>query len=82
MFRMNEPYHLFTSPSAITCSSLGAFANGQITYSTDTTSPHDFGTVATFTCNTGFSLSGDSTRICGSGGVWSGSSPVCIGKLP
>ena len=77
---------LLSSLSAVTCSSLGTFANGQIIYSTDTTAPYDYGTVATFTCNTEFSLSGDSTRTCrGDGssqiGVWSGSSPVCVGEL-
>ena len=76
----------FTSFPAITCPSLGAFANGQVSYSPDTTAPHNFGTVATFSCNTGFSLSGGSTRTCGGdgssqNGVWSGSSPVCVGEL-
>ena len=76
---------LYYSFSAITCpSSLGTLDNGQISYSTDTTAPFDYGTVVTFTCNTGFSLSGDSMRSCGGdgssqSGVWSGSSPVCIG---
>ena len=76
----------FASHTVITCLSLEAIANGQITYSPDTISPYNFGTVATFTCNTGFSLSGDMTRTCGGdgssqSGVWSGSSPVCVGEL-
>ena len=88
MFQRNEPIPLIfcTSVSAITCPSLGTFANGQITYSIDITAPHNFGTVAIFSCNTGFSLSGGSTRTCGGdgsseNGVWSGSSPVCVGEL-
>ena len=72
---------LYSSLGPVVCSSLGTRANGQITYSPDATSPHDFGTVATFTCNTGFSLRGDRMRTCGSGEVWSGSSPVCVGEL-
>ena len=79
--RVAPPYFLCTI-SAIICLPLGAITNGQVTYSTF---PHNFGTVATFTCNTGFSLSGDSTRTCGGdgssqNGVWSGSSPVCVGE--
>ena len=74
-----------TTISAITCHSLGTIANGQVTDSTDTTSPSDFGTVATFTCNTGFGLDGDRMRTCGGdgssrSGVWSGSSPMCVGE--
>ena len=80
------PYHSYTSLTAITCQSLGTFANGQIAYSPDTIAPHNFGTVATFTCNTGFRLSGDMMRTCGGdgssqSGEWSGSSPVCVGEL-
>ena len=72
--------------SVITCLSLGAITDGQVIYSPDTTSPHDFGTVATFTCNTGCNLIGDSARTCGGdgssqSGVWSGSSPVCLCEL-
>ena len=76
-----------TSLTAITCSvSLGSITNGQVTYSPDTTPPYDFGTVATFSCNTGFSLSVDVVRTCGGdgssqSGEWSGSSPVCVGEL-
>ncbi|XP_064386665.1 sushi, von Willebrand factor type A, EGF and pentraxin domain-containing protein 1-like [Halichondria panicea] len=34
-------------------------------------------TVATYTCDTGYTLNGVSTRTCGSDGVWSGSDPTC-----
>jgi hypothetical protein len=38
---------------------------------------------AVFTCNTGYTLVGSSTRICQASGVWSTVSPVCQinGKL-
>ncbi len=62
-------------------------ANGQIVFSNDTTSPFDFGTLATYTCDTGFSLVGESdgTRTCsGDGsspvGMWTGDIPTCIGE--
>ena len=86
MLKGYAPYHLLYFYSVITCPSLGAITDGQVIYSPDTTSPHDFGTVATFICNTGCSLSGDSARTCGGdgssqSGVWSGSSPVCLCEL-
>ena len=35
-----------------------------------------------FTCNTGYELTGSDTRICQSDGGWSGSDAVCrIGKI-
>ena len=76
---------MYMQPAAITCSSLLGPDNGQVTYSTDTTSPFDIGTMATYSCNTGFGLSGgDATRSCGGdgsspNGIWSGMSPTCQG---
>ena len=37
----------------------------------------DIGGRATYTCNSGFSLVGSSTRTCLSNGSWSGSQPIC-----
>ena len=58
--------------------------NGMIAYSSDTTSPFDFETTATFTCNEGFFIEGEPTRSCaGDGssinGMWNGASPFCAG---
>ena len=39
------------------------------------------GGVATYTCNPGFILVGNNTRICGSDGTWSGMMPTCERKL-
>ena len=71
--------------SAITCDSLGSFANGVITYRADRTSPFDLGTTATYSCNKGYYLEGEDVRTCvedGSGvnGIWSGSTPRCAGR--
>ena len=44
----------------------------------DTLAP---GGVANYTCDPGFILVGDRTRICGSDGTWSGVPPVCERKL-
>ena len=35
------------------------------------------GTVATYSCDVGYSLSGDSERTCQGSGMWSGAVPVC-----
>ena len=38
----------------------------------------DFGSVANYTCNEGFSLlQGDAKRTCGPDGGWSGNEPTC-----
>ena len=39
------------------------------------------GGVATYTCDPGFILVGDSTRICRDTGTWSGEEPTCERKL-
>ena len=51
----------------------------------DRTSPFDFGTTATYSCNEGYYLQGEDVRTCvedGSGvnGIWSGSTPRCAGR--
>ncbi len=60
-------------------------ANGFVSYSPDTTSPFNYATTATYTCNDGFFLSVDAARVCiGDGssvtGSFSGSDPVCTRK--
>ena len=77
-------YILVPLKSAITCTSLSQINNGLVTYRPDTTSPFNFGTTATYSCNENFFLQGDRTRTCGGAGsglngVWSGSAPVCAG---
>ena len=59
------------------CSTLTDPTNGQISYTAGAT----FGQTATYSCNAGYNLVGDSTRICHATGVWSGSEPTCQGML-
>ena len=42
--------------------------------------PGGYEDVATYSCDTGFSLVGMSERSCQSDGTWSGSEPTCEGK--
>ena len=57
------------------CGSLPDPANGQVDHRAGTT----FGENATYSCNTGYNLVGDSTRTCQNTGNWSGSAPTCQG---
>ncbi len=65
--------------TALACTGLMDLVNGDITYDIDTINNRPVDTVATYTCDTGYTLNGGSTRTCGSDGVWSGSSPKCEG---
>ena len=70
---------------AITCSALPAVEHGMITYSSDITEPYDYGTTATYQCDSGYELTGgDTVRTCtGDGsspvGQWKGTSSNCLG---
>ena len=44
---------------------------------------HSYEDTCSFTCNTGYELTGSDTRICQSNGSWSGNDTVCgRGKEP
>ena len=55
------------------CSTLTDPANGQVSHTAGTT----FRQTATYSCDTGYNLVGDSTRTCQADGIWSGSAPIC-----
>ena len=59
------------------CGSLPDPGNGSVNHTAGTT----FGQTATYSCNTGYNLVGDSTRTCQASGNWSGSAPTCQGVL-
>ena len=59
------------------CGSLPKPANGQV----DHTNGTSLGQTATYSCDTGYNLVGDSTRTCQATGNWSGRAPTCIGML-
>ena len=59
------------------CGTLTDPANGQVNHTAGTT----FGQTASYSCDTGYNLMGDSTRTCQATGIWSGSDPTCQGLL-
>ena len=50
--------------------------DGEVTYSDDSRIE---GTVATYDCNVGFEISGNTMRTCQENGSWDGSEPTCEG---
>ena len=61
----------------VDCGTLTNPANGQVNHTAETT----FGQTATYSCDPGYNLVGDSTRTCQADGIWSGSDPTCLGML-
>ena len=62
--------------SGVMCDPAGLepIENGMVNY-TNTT----YNSVATYSCNTGYILSGDDSRRCQENETWSGSIPTCVG---
>ena len=71
------PVCIFSFQTVVDCSTLTNPANGQVSHTSGTT----FGQTATYSCNTGYNLVGDSTRTCQATGEWSGSTPTCQSML-
>ena len=63
--------------SAVNCGNLTNPANGQVAHTAGTT----FGQTATYSCNAGYYLVGESNRTCQATGNWSESAPTCQGML-
>ncbi len=70
------PDLLTTSIAAVDCLGLTNPTDGMVTLTTTT-----FEGIATYSCNTGLSLSGEATRTCQDTGVWTGLAPTCVGML-
>ena len=62
--------------NAMVCTNLMDLVNEDVAYNMDDR-PVD--TVATYTCNHGYTLNGGTTRTCRSDGIWNGSDPTCEG---
>ena len=68
--------YTFFHSTVVDCRTLHTTTNGQVSYPNRTT----FRQIATYSCNTGYNLVGDSTRRCQADGMWSGSEPTCISE--
>ena len=63
--------------TVVTCISL-SLENGQISYNdTQVNNEYHVDTVATFTCNYGYSLSGSESSRCATSGNWNKETPKC-----
>ena len=69
---LHDVFHFVT---AVDCGNLTDLANGQVDHTAGTT----FRENATYSCNTGYDLLGNSTRTCQAEGNWSWSEPTCEG---
>ena len=69
--------YVFLSLTAVDCGNLTAPTNGSVNHTAGTT----FKQTATYSCDTGYNLVGDSTRTCQATGNWSRSEPTCQGVL-
>ena len=67
--------NIFLILTAVDCGPLTDPANGQVNHTAGTS----LGQTATYSCNTGYNLVGDSTHTCQAIGEWSGSAPTCEG---
>ena len=58
--------------AVVDCGRLFDPRNGDVSFRTTT-----FNSRAAYSCNNGFLLVGQTTRVCQSNGEWSGKAPVC-----
>ena len=70
---------MFPDPPVTTCSDLTVLSNAMISYNGGSPDNRPVDTVATYSCDTGYTFNGGSTRTCQSDGTWSGSDPTCTG---
>ena len=59
------------------CSSLSDPSNGMMDCSLGDDAVPSYEDTCSFTCNTGYELTGSDTRTCQSDGNWSSSNPMC-----
>ena len=69
--------HTHTHTTAVQCAMLKTPTHGSVTLTNDNL----FNSVATYACDYGFEMIGDSARFCQSSGIWTGRPPGCYGNL-
>ena len=68
----------YTVVTSVPCSPLNDPNNGMINCSLGDDGVPSYEDTCSFTCNTGYELTGSNTRTCQGDGSWSGSDDVCI----
>ena len=76
LFYCNVSFHPAIMSVPEDCGPLSSPDNGEV----DTGEGTRAGAQATYTCDLGFELFGESQRVCGRDGVWNGSQPECRGQ--
>ena len=66
---------LTVQEASVNCPGLFTPTNGTVSYGSQRV-----GHIARYTCSTGYTLEGSSSRVCLAGGYWSGQQPNCWGK--
>ena len=70
-------YVIIKTDVSVLCLPLTNPTNGVINCSLGENEVPSYEDTCSFTCNTGYELTGSDTRICQSDGSWSGSDDVC-----
>ena len=76
-FSYSVPLLLHT---VIVCSDLPPLANGTISYDYGFIDIRPVGAMANYSCIVGYTLNGESIRICQSDENWTDSAPTCEGE--
>ena len=73
--------YMFCYYTIVGCPMLTDPSNGMVSCSLGDDGVATIEDTCSYTCNTGYVLTGNAMRTCGSGGMWDGSGPTCIGKF-
>ena len=68
------------SSVVMNCTFLPDLNNGMVIYNPQGQDQTLVGATVNYTCNTGYTLSGNNMRTCQASGAWSGTAPTCNGK--
>ena len=71
--------HCYLNTLTVMCSLLANPDNGIINCSLGDDGAPSYEDACSFTCNTGYELTGSDTRTCQSNGSWSGDDVMCVG---
>ncbi len=64
-----------------TCFDLPPLMNGVVAYTAGPADSRPINTIATFTCDNGYTITGGNFRQCLNDGTWSGTTPTCLSTV-